>query len=105
MEDDPERGPAAGVDGRDAVAHRAAVVAARAGHGTLARGEQQERALLEGDDMGARLRPGPLLEQDELAAAEVHARTVEHRDRLEREGDVAVDVLVQGVVPARAVAE
>jgi hypothetical protein len=71
----------------------------------VARGEEQERAALEVDDVGARLRARALLEQDELAALEVLARAVEHGHDLQREGDVAVDVLVQRVVAALAVAQ
>src|SRR5262245_29197441 len=105
VEDDPERRAAAALDRRHAVTHRRAVVAARAEHGALPRREEQERALLQLDHVGPRLGPRALLEQDELATVEVLAGAVEHGDRLDREGQVAVQVLVERVVAARAVAQ
>ena len=55
--------------------------------------------------MGAALRARALLEQHELAALVVDARLGQHRHDLEREVDVAVEVLVQRVPVALAVAE
>src|SRR6185295_16894108 len=49
--------------------------------------------------------PRPLLDEQELPAREVLTGTVEQAGHLEREGHVAVEVLVQAVVPARLVAQ
>ena len=55
--------------------------------------------------MRAALRARTLLHQHELAALEVDAGLGQHRQDLEREVDVAVQVLVQGVPVAFAVAQ
>src|SRR5437660_1891421 len=55
--------------------------------------------------MRAALRTGTLLEQHELAALEVASGTIEHRDDLERKCDLAVEVLMQRVPVAGAVAQ
>ena len=104
VEDDPERGAAAGGDGADPVAHADAVVAALAGVGPHLGREDQERAARRAQHVGAALRARPLLEQHELAARVV-VLVGEHRHDLEREVDVAVEVLVQRVPVALAVAE
>src|SRR5919109_1118137 len=105
MEDDAERDPLAGVDRRHSVAHARAVVAAGALDGALPGGEDDERSPLELDHMSPRLRARSLLEQDELAALEVLARTVQDCRHLQREGDLAVEVLVEGVVSALEVTQ
>src|SRR5205085_5491961 len=55
--------------------------------------------------MRAALRARPLLEQHELAALEVDTALGEHRQHLEGEEDLAVEILVQRVPVTRAVAE
>ena len=55
--------------------------------------------------MRAALRPRALLHEHELAALVVHARLRQHRQHLEREVDVAVEILVERVPVARAVAQ
>ena len=55
--------------------------------------------------MRAALRARALLHQHELAALEVLPRLGQHREDLEREVDVAVEVLVQRVPVALAVAQ
>src|SRR3954451_11526891 len=105
VEDDPQRHALAGAHRRDAVAHRGAVVAARAADRSDTRREDRERAALEPDHVRARLRARALLDEDELAALEVGPGAVEDGHRLQREGDVAVEVLVQRVVAALDVAQ
>ena len=56
-------------------------------------------------DVRAALRARALLQQHELAALVVDARLREHGEDLEREVDVAVEVLVQRVPVALAVAQ
>src|SRR6266581_886433 len=68
VEDDPQAVARAGEEARDAVTHRGAVVSAHAAHGTLARGEDDDLALLERERLAARLLAGTLLHQAELAA-------------------------------------
>src|SRR3954466_2017549 len=84
---------------------RGAVVALAALRGAVAGGEEEQLALVERDHVGARLLAWALLDQHRLAAVEVLALAAEHGQRLERERDVAVEVLVQRVVAALAVAE
>src|SRR5680860_964671 len=105
MEDDPERRARSGRQGADAVAHRRAVVAAAAARRSLASGEDEERDRAQVLHMGSALRPRPLLDQHDLAALEVVAGAVEHRDDLEGEGDVAVEILMKRVPAAGAVPE
>ncbi len=105
MEDHPERDALAGAHRRDAVAHVGPVVAAGALDRAGARREDQEAAALEVDHVRARLRPRALLDEHELAALEVGARAVEDRHGLQRERDVAVEVLVQRVVAPLEVAQ
>src|SRR5258705_1776821 len=57
------------------------------------------------DHLRARLHPGPLLGEEELAAAEVAAGRGQEEGRLQRKEDLAVDVLVQAVVVVRLVAQ
>ena len=68
-------------------------------------GKTHERAARRAYDVGAALGARALLEQDELAPVEVDPRHGEDGHRLEGEGDVAVEVLVQGVPVALAVAQ
>src|SRR3954471_5381151 len=82
-----------------------AVVALAALRRAVAGGEEQQLALVERDHVRARLLARALLDQNRLAAVEVLALAGEHGQRLERERDVAVEVLVQRVVAALAVAE
>src|SRR5262249_43442362 len=86
VEDDAERGAAAGGHGGDAVAHAHAVVALRAAVGPHAGGEDDERAARRPQHVRPALGARALLEQDELAALVLVG---EHREHLEREEDVA----------------
>src|SRR4051812_13512157 len=94
VKDDPEGRPAALGDRAHAVPQRPLAEAAPAGLGAFARREDHERARLRREDVRAALRARALLEQDELAAFEA---VLEHGQDLEREVDVAVEVLVQSV--------
>src|SRR3954471_9595966 len=84
---------------------RGAVVALAALGGAVAGGEEEQLALVERDHVGARLLARALLDQHRLAAVEVLALAGEHGQRLERERDVAVEILVERVVAALVVAE
>ena len=67
--------------------------------------EDHHLALRAGNDLGHGLRARPLLDEQELPAFEVEAGTAEEHDHLHGEGDGAVHVLVQAVVPAGFVAQ
>src|SRR5881628_240397 len=105
VEDDAEAQALAGGHPADAVAHGRAVGAARARHRPVAGWEDDRLAALEDDDLAARLRAWPLLDEEDLAARIVRPPPAEHAGDLERKGERAVEVLVQAVVAAGRVAE
>src|SRR5690349_25123358 len=80
-------------------------MSARASLRPVLGGEDDERAARRRDHVRPALRAWALLEQHELAAVEVGARLGEDGHHLEGEGDLAVEVLVQRVPVAGAVAE
>ena len=105
MEDDAQRkrSPA---EPADAVAHGDAIGAARALHrAARARRRSRRRPGARRHDLGARLHARPLLGQHELAACEVAARLGQQDRDLERKQMLAVDVLMQAIVVARAIAQ
>src|SRR5262249_57466212 len=71
----------------------------RAGSGR----EDDDLALLGGDRFAARLRPRPLLDQQEIPALVVDAAAAQEARELQREHHVAVEILVQAVVAPRLV--
>jgi hypothetical protein len=82
-----------------------AVVATGSELRPLPGGEDHECALRRVEHVGAALGARPLFEEHELAAGEVGSRSREHGQDLEREEHLSVEVLVQGVPVAGAVAE
>src|SRR5437773_8334428 len=100
VKDDAERVARAAMNAADAVAQCRAIPAARALDGTVARREDHHLALHGGDDLAARLRARPLLDEQELAPVVVDAGPAQEARELERKDHVAVEVLVQAVVPA-----
>ena len=105
VEDEAEGVAAAGADGADAVPDRGGGPAAGAADRAVAGGEDQAAALLERRAGAAGLSPGPLLDQQELAAGVVGAVAVQADDDLKREDQVAEQVAVQGVPVPGPVAE
>src|SRR6202042_3657036 len=105
MEDHPQRGAAPRGDCRHAVTHPDAVIAAPAPGGALAGGEDDEGPLGRGEHVGAALGAWALLHQYELAALVVGAALREDAQDLEREEDLAVEILMQRVPVAGPVAE
>jgi len=87
------------------VAQADLVVAARALLRAVVGREDDERTARCGHNVCAALRARSLLHEHELAALVVDARLREHRQHLEREGDVAVEILVERVPIARSVAQ
>ncbi len=56
--------------------------------------EEHRFAALEDDDVATRLRAGPLLDEQDLAASVVCPALAEDTRALEREGERTVDVLM-----------
>src|ERR1700730_1252977 len=73
VKDDAEGVAGAAVDATDSVAEIDPIVAARAFHGSIARGEDDRLALICGNDFGFGLCARLLLHQKELAAFPVTA--------------------------------
>ena len=101
MEDDADGVPVAGPDATDAVPQIDPVIPPRASDWPMMHGENHRIALAERDNLGPRLHAWPLLRQDELAAVEIAPRLRQQYCRLQREGEVAVKILMQAVVVAR----
>src|SRR5438034_3752855 len=72
---------------------------------TVARGEDHDLSLLGRQHVGPRLRARPLLEEEEFAALVIGAAAGEKHRELQRERDLAVQVLVQAVVSADLVVQ
>ena len=100
MEDDAEGEAGAGVDATDSVAQVDAIEAARAFHRAITGGEENGLAFTGGDDFGLRLRAGLLLDEDKFTALPVATRLAEQENHLQREGHVAIEILVQTIVAA-----
>ena len=83
--------------------HDDAVSAAAAGDGTLAGREDDARSLLDRERMPARLRARPLLDEQEFAAAVIDVASAQGEDHLQRERQVAIEILMQAVVATRGV--
>src|ERR1019366_7901465 len=62
-------------------------------------------AAIERDRLAARLRARPLLGQEKLATVEIRAAPAEHERNLDREEDLAVQILMHAVVAAGVVAQ
>jgi hypothetical protein len=92
-------------DACDSVADLHAPLAARPVHRPLAVRKHDRLALRERHHLDASLLARPLLEQQELAPAEVALRVAQQERDLEWEGDRSVEVLVQTVVATGRVAQ
>ena len=90
---------------RHAVPHRRAMPAARSLHRPFVHGKQHRIAFAERHDLAARLHARALLDQHELAALEVAAGLAQQHRRLQRKHHLAVEIAVQAVVVAGAVAQ
>ena len=86
----------------DAVAHGNAIGAASALDGAVVDGEDHRLARLERHDMDPRLHPRPLLGQHELAAGKLLSRPRQQEGRLQREVELAVQILMQTIIVAAA---
>jgi len=97
VEDDAQGVPAAGAETADAVAEVDSIGPSRALHGPVMDREDHSVPLVKIDHLGAGLHPGALLGQHELAAGKVLAGHREEKGDLQREGEIAVQILVQAV--------
>src|SRR5262245_27259099 len=105
VEDEAQRVARPRDDATHAVAHGASVHTPRALDRPVARREDDDLALLGGDRLAPRLRPWPLLYQQEVAARVIDAPPAQEARDLQGEHDVPVDVLVQTIVAAGLVAQ
>src|SRR5207247_10360903 len=103
VEDDPQRVARPGGDAADSMTHGPAVDAARAFDGTVTSGEDDHFPLLWCDRLTPRLRSRTLLDQEEIAPRVVSLSPAQEAGELERERDVAVEVVVEAVVAADVV--
>src|ERR1051325_10700199 len=85
--------------------HPGPIKAAAPPHRTLVDREDHRVALSQGHDRCPRLPPGPLLGQQEFAALEILARPREQDRDLQRKGFRAVEVLMEAIVSAGAIAK
>src|SRR5438046_2843966 len=103
VEDHAQRMAGTRAQSTDAVAHVDAVDAAYALHGSVSDREDHGLSTLERHDLRSRLLARALLGEDELATGEIVVGPREQEGGLQRENMLAIDVLVQAVVVARAV--
>ena len=87
------------------VAHIHAMKSSRSGRRTIAVGEDYSLALVECDRFAARLRPRPLLDQQEFAPFEIAPAPAECASELERKCKLAIQILMKAVVAACLIAK
>ena len=101
MEDNPGGVPPAGSNAAHAVAEINAIVALRPLYWPVMDREGHSITVLKGYHLDAALHARPLFGQDKLAARKVLARIGEENRDLDRECEIAVEVLVQAIEVAR----
>src|SRR6202030_1893941 len=87
------------------MAHVHAMESARSRGRTIAVREDNSLAFIERDRFTARLRARPLLDEQKFAAFEITTTPAERAGELERERDLAIQILMQAVVSAGFVAK
>src|SRR5262249_2796310 len=92
-------------DGAHAMTDVDAIIAACAGDRTVAIGKNEGFALLKADRSAARLGPRTLLDQEQLAANEIISLAAEEAGHLQRERNLAIEVLMQAVIATGPVVE
>src|SRR5688572_5741190 len=103
MEDDTQGVPTPGPDAADAVAQVHAIGASSAVDRAMMNRKRDSVALTKRHDLRSRLHARALLSQHELAAGEIPAGFGQEDCDLQREGQFAVEVLMQAVVVARLI--
>ena len=97
MEDDTDGIAHSGPDTADAVPEIDAIVSFGALNRPVVDREGNGIALAQRNDLGTTLHPWALLGQDELAAGEILPRLGEKDRHLDRECEVAVEILMKAV--------
>src|SRR5262245_13365798 len=105
MKDDAERVSGPRAQTAHTVAHIDAVMALGAADRPVVYGKNDGVTLAKRHHFGAALHPRPLLGQHELAAGEIAPWLGEQDRNLEREGKLAIEVLMQAIEIARHVFE
>src|SRR5579862_3098769 len=105
MKNDAKRVALAHPKRADAVAYVDTIEPARPLDRTIAIGEDDAFALIHRDRFAARLRARPLLDEQEFAALKIALAPAQHRCELERERDVAIQILMEAIVTAGLVAQ
>lgn len=105
MKDQAERAAAAATNAGNSMPNLGAVDAPAALPGTFADRKDRCTTLLKSDDFSPRLHAGTLFDEDKFTTVKVDARAVEHDHCLQREVDWPVEILMQAVVVAGAIAE
>lgn len=103
MKNDAERVPMAGANSAHAVTQVDAVVALRSLHRPIMDGEQNRIALPQGNYLDPALHPRPLFGQNELAAGKIPVWFRQQDGGLQREGEIAVQILMQTIIVAGAI--
>src|SRR5215831_19763659 len=103
VEDDPDGVTHPGTDAAHTMAEVHTIVALRTSHRPVMDGEGDSITLSKGHNLGAALHARPLFGQDELPTGEIHAGLREENRDLDRECEIAVEILVQAVEVARDV--
>ena len=101
MKDDPEGVPQTGANAAHPVPKVHAVVSLRPAHRAVVYGKCHRITLPERYDLNAALHARPLLRQDKLPTCEVFFRLRKQRRDLDRECEIALEILVQAVEVAR----
>src|SRR5258708_28067767 len=103
MENDSHRVPTSRSDATDSMLEIHAVSSTSSLHRTVVNCEKHPVALLELRYFGPRLHAWPLLSQPKLSSGEIFTRACKQERNLERENEIAIQVLMQGVEVARVV--
>src|SRR5215468_3673261 len=105
MEDDAERMAPPAAQTADAMAQLDAIAAARAAHRAMVNGKGDGIALAERHDLDPALHARALLGQHKLAAGEIAPRLRQQDRHLVREGEIAIEILVQAIEITRPILE
>ena len=103
VEDNPHGVPHTGADAAHAVTEVHAVIALRSMHGPVMDCEGHSISLPKGHDFDAALHARPLFGQDKLAPGEVLPGLREENCHLDREYEIAIDILMETVEITRNV--
>jgi len=103
VKDNADRMAHTAADAADAVAEIDAICASRTLNGPIVYCEGHRVALPQWDYLGTALHSWTLLRENELSASKIFLRFGKQDCNLEREGEIAVEVLMQAVEVSRDV--